>query len=142
MTSQIRTATDGDASALATLLEQLGHPATPERILSRLARMANEAGQHVLVAELEGTVVGLATVWIRHLITADTPLARIGSLVVDDARRSQRIGRQLVTAAETIAREAGCDRIEVTSGEHRTRAHDFYRALGYEERPRRFVKRL
>ncbi len=32
--------------------------------------------------------------------------------------------------------------IEVTSAAHRARAHSFYERLGYEERPKRFIKRL
>ena len=51
--------------------------------------MAGTPDDHVLVAEIAGTVVGLATVYVRHLITADAPLGRIASMVVDDARRSQ-----------------------------------------------------
>jgi len=30
----------------------------------------------------------------------------------------------------------------LTSGDHRAGAHDFYRAIGFEEDKRRFVKRL
>lgn len=104
--------------------------------------MAGEPGHTILVAELAGTVVGVATVFVRHLLSVDAPLGRISSLVVADAKRSQGVGNRLVMAAEAIAREAGCDRIEVTSAERRTRAHAFYRRLGYEERPHRFIKHL
>ena len=127
---------------MANLLGQLGYPSTGEAVIARLARLADETGNHVLVAELDDHVVGLATVYIRHLLTTDAPLARIASMVVDDAQRSRGVGNQLILAAEVIAREAGCDRVEVTSAERRTRAHAFYRRLGYEDRPHRFVKKL
>ena len=104
--------------------------------------MAEEPGQHALVAEEDGKAVGMATVIVRHVISADAPFARIASVIVDDAYRSRGIGQSLVAAAEEIAIARGCDRIEVTSGEHRARAHEFYRRLGYEERPRRFIKEL
>jgi GNAT superfamily N-acetyltransferase len=138
----IRRATTADATRVAELLSQLGYPTTPEQALARLDRLATEPGQTVLVAEVDGAVVGLATVFIRHLINADAPLARIASMIVDDAWRSRGIGAELVAAAEAIARDAGCERVEVTSAEDRTRAHAFYRRLGYSERPRRFVKHL
>lgn len=131
-----------DAEAIANLLGQLGYASTAESVVSRLARMASELGHHVLVAELDGAVVGLVSVFVRHLLSTDAPLARIASMVVDDSRRSRGVGHQLVMAAEALARDAGCDRIEVTSAERRTRAHAFYRRLGYEDRPQRFVKPL
>jgi GNAT superfamily N-acetyltransferase len=64
------------------------------------------------------------------------------ALVVREPSRGQGIGHRLVAAAEEIARGRGCRRIEVTSAEHRTDAHDFYRHLGYAETSRRFIKHI
>lgn len=140
--SSVRRFKDEDVDAVAALLSQLGYPTTPEQLIARLPRMTSEPGYHILVADVDGCVVGLTTVFIRHLINADAPLARIASMIVDEAWRSRGIGGELVAAAEAIARDAGCERIEVTSAEERTRAHEFYRRLGYNERPRRFIKYL
>lgn len=139
---KIRAARDEDAVAVADLLTQLGYPADSAVVPARLERMRREAGQHTLVAELDGRVVGMATVIVRHVINDDAPFARLASIVVADGHRGHGIGQALVGRAEEIASEAGCTVIEVTSGEHRPRAHRLYRGLGYEERPRRFIKRL
>lgn len=138
----IRTAVIADAPVVADLLGELGYPASAEQIPGRLARMLAETGQHVIVAEDDGEVVGLATVIVRHVINDDAPFARLASLVVSDTERGRGVGTAIVAEAERIARVAGCNLIEVTSGDHRPRAHDFYRMLGFEERPRRFIKRL
>ena len=139
---QIRKATGGDAAAIAVLLGELGYKSTPDAVQGRLARMLAEPGQHVLVADDGGRVVGMATVIVRHVINNDSPFARLASIVVTEDRRSQGIGEALVRHAEGIAREAGCFAIEVTSGEHRAAAHRFYERLGYEERRRRYLKSL
>jgi GNAT superfamily N-acetyltransferase len=138
----IRPADEADGSDIADLLRQLGYPAAAETVPGRLARMLAEPGQTVLVAAEGKLVVGLATVIVRHVITDDSPFARLAALVVAEDRRGRGIGRALAAAAEDIALSAGCSAIEVTSGDHRPDAHAFYRGLGYEERPRRFLKRL
>jgi GNAT superfamily N-acetyltransferase len=138
----IRLATAADADAIALLLGELGYPADPAAVPGRLERMLGEPGQSALVAQLDGRVVGLATVIVRHVLDADAPFARLAALVVAGNVRGRGIGRALVAAAEEIARAAGCSAIEVTSGDHRPAAHAFYRALGFSERPRRFLKRL
>jgi GNAT superfamily N-acetyltransferase len=139
---QIRPFASGDADAVAKLLVQLGYPSMPGDVTARIERMASEVGHQILVAEIAGSVVGVVTVYVRHLLSVDAPLGRIAAMVVDDARRSQGVGSKLVQAAEAIARDAGCNRMEVTSAERRTRAHAFYRRLGYEVRPLRFIKHL
>ena len=127
---------------MAKLLGQLGYPAPAWAMPGRLERMLAEPGQHVLVAEDDGHVVGLATVIVRHMINADEPFGRLASVVVDDAWRSRGIGTALIVEAERICAAAGCAMIEVTSSVHRSRAHEFYRRLGYGAKPERFIKRL
>jgi GNAT superfamily N-acetyltransferase len=138
----IRPATADDAAAIAGLLGELGYPSTAAAIPGRLARMLSEPGQSALVAVEGDEVVGLATVIVRHVIHSDAPFARLAALVVRDGMRRRGVGSALAEAAEGIARKAGCSVIEITSGDHRRAAHDFYRRLGFEEKPRRFVKRL
>jgi len=138
----IRRAIAADAAGIAALLGELGYPAPAAAIPARLERLAGETGQSVLVAQLDGHVVGLASVFTRHDITDDAAFARLAALIVRTDRQGEGIGRALVEAAEVLARAAGCRVIEVTSGDHRPGAHAFYRRLGFEERPRRFIKRL
>jgi len=138
----IRHAAPSDAARIADLLGQLGYPVAAELVPGRLERMLAEPGQSLLVAVDDERVVGLATIIVRHVITDDVPFARLASLVVAEDRRGEGVGKALAGAAEEIARAAGCTTIEVTSGDHRPGAHTFYRRLGYEERPRRFLKRL
>ena len=139
---EIRAALPTDAQQIADLLGQLGYKSTSQQVDRRLANMAAESGQHVLVAELDGNIVGLTTLNVRHVISSDAPFARIASVVVAENVRSRGIGGRLIDAVELIAREAGCERIEVTSGAHRTRAHEFYQRRGFVEFPRRFIKTL
>jgi GNAT superfamily N-acetyltransferase len=139
---QIRDATADDAEAIADLLAQLGYPAPASAIPRRLSRMREEPGQRAIVAVEGRRVVGLATTVVRHVIVHDAPFARLAALVVAEDRRGIGIGRALVAAAEENARAAGCYAIEVTSGDHRPDAQRFYRALGFDERPRRFLKAL
>ncbi len=142
MSTFIRLATLEDAGAIAALLTELGYPASAEEIPGRLRHMLAEPGQNVLVAEERGRVIGLATVIMRHVIHDDAPVARLAALVVGEAQRGHGVGSAMLAETERIARQGGCSLIEVTSGLHRPEAHAFYRGHGYEERPRRFLKRL
>jgi GNAT superfamily N-acetyltransferase len=139
---EIRDATDGDAAALAQLLGELGYPSSEGAIPDRIARMRAEPGQHVLVASAGDRVIGLATLVVRHVIVNDAPFARLAALVVTEDQRGHGVGQALAERAEQIAREAGCNIVEVTSAVWREGAHEFYRQLGYQERPRRFTKLL
>ncbi len=69
-------------------------------------------------------------------------LCRVTALVVAREFHGEGFGRELMAKAEQYARANRCIKIEITSGEHRTRAHDFYRELGYEEVSKRFLKSL
>ena len=138
----IREARDSDATAIASLLGELGYPTDADAVQRRLERMRAEGGQWTLVAERDGQVLGTATVMIRHMLSRDAPFGRVTSVVVSEAARSQGIGGALIARAEAICRAAGCGALEVTSAAQRTRAHEFYLRLGFEDRPKRFIKQL
>ncbi len=138
----IREARDEDAPEIAELLSELGYPTSAQAVPQRLARMRTEGGQTTLIAEADGESVGMATIMVRHMISRDEPFGRLASVVVKDGWRSRGVGAALVARTEEVCRAAGCGAIEVTSAAHRERAHEFYRRLGYEERPHRFVKPL
>lgn len=137
----IRDARPGDADAVARLLGQLGYPAEPTAIVSRLERLAI-VGDRVIVADVGEEVVGLAHLQVTPAIEYDRPTAKVGALVVDDSHRGEGIGRALVEALEAEARARGCALLFVTTSAQRNDAHEFYRRVGLEETGKRFTKSL
>jgi len=127
----IRPAAESDAVAIADLCNQLGYQSTPEDTARRLRQMHGFEHNALFVAEVDGRVAG----WI-HVIAFSLPEmdlhTEIGGLVVDEAHRSLGLGRLLVVRAEAWAREHECSEIRVRCNVIRTRAHDFYERIGYE----------
>lgn len=142
MNIEIRPAAPADSAALATLLSQLGYPATAAELPARMMRLRAHGQSEVFVATAKGEVVGLVAVESSHLLHSAQPVAYVSALVVLDAARGSGIGQRLVAAAEDFARRAGCHRIVVTSAEHRAGAHQFYLHLGWEYTGRRFGRLL
>ena len=137
----IRDVRPDDADAVARLLDQLGYPAEPSAIVSRLERLAI-VGDRVVVAEVGQEVVGLAHLQVTPAIEYDRPAAKIGALVVDDSHHGEGIGRALVEALEAEARARGCALLFLTTSARRNDAHEFYRRVGLEETGKRFTKSL
>lgn len=138
----IRDATAADADALVGLLGQLGHPVAAGDVRATLTRMLAAPDVAVLVSELAGEIVGLATLHVFDLINRTRPHCRLTALVVDARHRRRGIGAALVKEVEGIARERDCFRLELTTRIGRPGALEFYTALGYAERPYRLMKEL
>jgi len=126
---------------VARLLGQLGYPAEPDAVTARLERLAI-VGDRVVVAEVGEEVIGLAHLHVTPTLEYDRPAAKIGALVVDEARRGEGVGRALVDALDAEARARGCVLLFLTTSARRTDAHEFYRRVGLEETGRRFTKNL
>ena len=131
----------GDAAALAMLIGQLGYDAGANDVTERLAAMAAE-GRVVLVAELDGAVVGCLSTSAMRVLHRPAPVGRISMMVVDEALRSRGIGAALVHAVEGALAAEGCYMIEVISHQRRTEAHRFYERLGYDRTSVRLAKEL
>ena len=137
----IRPARAQDATQLSALLTELGFPAPAETIAERLSGLI-KANETVLVATHGDDVIGMASVHMTPVLHRPTPVGRVTALVVTESARGRGVGRALVSAAERMLRERGCELIEVTSNQRRTDAHAFYERLGYEVTSLRFKKTL
>jgi GNAT superfamily N-acetyltransferase len=138
----VREAAAADGRGLAALLEQLGYRSSVEAVCGRLERFTRETHSRVLVAEVDGRLVGAASLSVIPLLERDGRKCRLSAIVVDEGARGAGVGRALVEAVEAEARERDCIHVELTTSERRTGAHAFYRALGYEEVSKRFLKAL
>jgi GNAT superfamily N-acetyltransferase len=136
----VRPAASGDVPAIAGLLGELGYPASVEVLEARMARLPDTTT--VLVAELDGEVVGLAALDVRQGLEHEEPRGRVIAFVVRADARGRGVARAMLRAIEDAARATGAVHLHVTSAEHRTDAHAAYRALGFEATGLRFGKAL
>lgn len=76
------------------------------------------------------------------MIAHPADFARLSYLCVDEDLRSSGIGKILLKKCEEIARERGCNRVELHSNIRRESAHRFYLRENYSDAPKYFVKYL
>jgi GNAT superfamily N-acetyltransferase len=138
----IRDAQSGDSPALARLIGQLGYPTSAQAVARRIGRLRSSPADRLVVADMDGEAVGLATLHISLSVEFDEPAAKLSAIVVDHLHRGRGIGEALVAEIEAEARRRGCCLIFLTTAEHRQDAHAFYRRIGFEETGRRFAKSL
>ncbi|WP_407566022.1 GNAT family N-acetyltransferase [Streptomyces sp. 184] len=132
MSVTVRSARRADASAVSELLAQLGYPQGGRAATaSRIRAWAEDPSGAVYVADADGGLLGVIAVHVCPFFERDGSWGRIVALVVSDRARGRGVGSQLVAAAEAFAATRGCLRMEVTSGNRRRAAHDFYRSRGY-----------
>jgi N-acetylglutamate synthase-like GNAT family acetyltransferase len=137
----VRDARLEDSAAIADLLDQLGYPADGAEVEARIERLAT-AGDRLVVAELDGHVVGLADLHVAASLEYDVPTGKLAAIVVDEAHRGTGVGRTLVEGMEAEARVRGCGVFFLTTAEGRADAHAFYERLGLERTGRRYAKLL
>ncbi len=134
----MRSAREADVPTLVDLLVQGAlvadkeEPGNPEAYGDALAEVRSAPGCDVLVAEVEGSVVGMCQlVLFRHLEAAGGRCAEIESVHVHPSWRGRGIGGVLLEAAVSRASSAGCYRVQLTSNKERSAAHRFYERHGF-----------
>ncbi len=127
----VREAAFADAGTLVQLNRIcMGYDYPAEKAAAQLEKLLNSGRDKILVAELEGRVMGYVHLVDYNLLYAD-PMKNVMGIAVDPACRRQGIGRALLKAGEAWAKETGAAGVRLVSGESRADAHAFYRALGY-----------
>ncbi len=118
-------------AAFARLLPQLSK-SSPPPTLAELQEMVDAPASDVLLARLDGQIVGTLT-----LVTFRIPTgvrAWIEDVVVDDAARGHGVGDQLNRFALDIARQKGAKTVDLTSRPSREAANRLYQRIGFQPR--------
>ncbi len=137
---KVRVATKSDVGNICRLMDQLGYSVDSCTISEKLRLIENADIDSVFVAETGGEVVGLISCHITTLFHQKGSSGRITSLIIDENQRGRGIGNLLCLRAERFFQSFDCVKSEVTSGNRRSDAHEFYRSMGYQIDGLRFIK--
>ena len=138
----LRNAVQADADDVAHLLVELGYPCDLADASERISAILANDRQALVLARRNGAVCGMMALDFMYYLPLGTFTCRVTALVVTPEAQGRGLGRQLLREAERRARAGGAARIELTSGSQRVDAHAFYKACGYSDGTRRFIKRL
>lgn len=139
---KIRLAEAEDSFALSALLTELGYDNTQTFIEPRLAQLMDDQTEELLVAVHGNTVLGFLSLHFIPQLALAGDFARVSYFCIAEGERSKGAGQQLLKHAENLAKQRGCDRMEVHCHEHRIKANAFYTREGYSESPRYIIKDL
>ena len=120
-----------EADDLGRLLRQVSSSATsltPERVREVLRTPSTS----VLVARLDGQIVGMALLLTLTTLSGDT--GYVEEVVVDEAVRGQHISTMLMRELLSLAARKAHRFVDLTSRPARAAANGLYQSLGFELR--------
>lgn len=128
-----RTATPDDAGLVARLLadfnDEYGDPRPPvEQLAARLRELMGRGDTAVALADDD---LGVAVLRLRPNLWSTAREAYLAELYVVPDRRGQGLGRALLAHTLDLARELGCDRIELGTSEDDVAARKVYEKAGF-----------
>ena len=152
----IRPARLADAATLETLFEVLDEhhrcarphvfrkPPDARREVTRLAETIQGPDSIILLAVgVDGNILGLAVLATRSVAAIPVRAARqfveIVELIVAAEARHLGVGRSLVDAAQSWARDHDIPALEVSAWSFNREATDFYKRIGFEPTVERFA---
>lgn len=144
--SNIRRAKVTDADAIAELSRiSLGYDCSNEEVKSKLTKLCNQKNRTILVYVDQGSekVVGFVQAELYQAVYFEDGLNILG-LAVLPAYQGRGIGRQLMAAVESLAKNNQLSFIRLNAADYRHEAHAFYEAIGYRSNKlqKRFIKEI
>lgn len=128
----VRPATVADCTILATLLGHFDDTATsPEQLATRMVAAADLIT--TFLAEMEGRVVGFASLRLVPNLQWDVPFADLTDLYVDEPFRRRGVARALIAHVEAVAQAAGAREVVIMTGLGNAGAQATYHAAGYSD---------
>lgn len=124
---------DADVATAARLLwdfnDEFGDPAPPLETLTARLRELLESGETAVA--LADDDLGVAVLRFRPNLWSDARECYLAELYVVPPRRGQGLGRALLGHVLDLARERGCDRIELGTSEDDVAARKLYTKMGF-----------
>lgn len=135
----LRHAKASDAPAIATLLRGLDKVEVDKQaVAANLVAIRSSRRAGLVVAEL-GALIGCCG-WAVIPTVHRGPLGRLTVIIVDRDHRRQGVATALVAFAEKELARMGCKRLEAMSDIAISNAHNFFRALKFEQASYRFAR--
>jgi GNAT superfamily N-acetyltransferase len=104
-----------------------------------LAELMDNPHFHLLVLESEGSVHGTCTVYtLPDLDRGGSRWAVVEHVVVEETRRGKGFGETIMREAMRLAREDGCYKLSLSSGNQRLDTHRFYERIGFRNSSKGF----
>jgi predicted N-acetyltransferase YhbS len=101
---------------------------SPQATVAMFSRRLSHPATHVIVAELDGRVVG------SNVLDERSSIVGIGPITVDPTVQSNSIGRQLMQAALDRVAERHCPGVRLTQAVYNSTSLCLYTKLGFEVR--------
>lgn len=134
---EIRRAGGEDAAEIARLLhdfnEEFGEPTPGVAALTEHARRLLERGEMTVLLAGAGPD-GIALIRFRPSVWTGAPEAHLQELYVAPPLRGRGIGRALLEATLTAARDAGATGVDLNTGETDRTARALYESCGFSNR--------
>lgn len=136
----IRRATAADADAIWPLTREFATSFTPDRNAfdKTFAALVERDDAFLAIGTTASGAVGYVLAVAHPTLFANAPVVWVEELMVSEVVRRSGIGRALMDAVETWARDRGAAYVSLAT----RRASDFYLALGYDESATFFRKLL
>ncbi|MDR2600529.1 MAG: GNAT family N-acetyltransferase [Oscillospiraceae bacterium] len=130
----VRNATIDDFIAIYLLnIYGLGYDYPMEKTKKRVASILLNTNAKLLVAEVDGNVVGYAHA-VDYDCSYSDSLKNLLAIAVDEEYKGKGVGRALITAVEKWALSSGSVGVRLVSSMYRTGSHKFYEKCGYSVR--------
>lgn len=126
----IRSLSPDDYEDISELNIELGYSYPKEKVKARIDYILTNTRDIILVAEVQGKVIGYIHASPYELLFNDSLLNLLG-FVVKQEHRGTGVGHKLITHLEAVANDLGYTGIRLTSGSERAEAHEFYKKHGY-----------
>ncbi len=132
---KIRKADLDDFNSISLLLQQLW----PSDIINinelyEVYKLSINRASEFAICYCQGKkIVGFAAGNIQNAFYRTGNLCYVGVLIIDSEYRGHGIGIELMDYIKNIAVKNNCKAIELESGFHRKKAHDFYENYGFKK---------
>lgn len=127
----------GMTALLTRQLVEHGIPVDAPRLERSVSQVIDDPGLGaLLVARVDGTVVGVAFLSWIHSLEHQGPSAWLDEVYVDPAHRGRGLGRRLVEEALAHARAEGRPAVDLEVDADHAAIADLYRRMGFVRLPR------